>query len=525
MRQDIKDFKEKKTVISREDGRKIEDVRNATGICDFLDGAFGASERKDKGSFFLGCEVNAGHGNEYYDRTYEIVRQSGKLDEFVSAMIDEGGYDKGIHLVNMLTDKGKVQETLRTFETASELWANIQMAATVKGEGDAGLDMELLERYCPHAVKAFRNLMQDHAEVLRGYQKEGISPDKIPGAVQKEKEKPSSATEKLFNTAKEAREMVLVKALRQPRDRNGREMAKRAKFEPEPTFAPNGPEEFNKWITDDYAEIINLCKSQDLIRLHNLWCDQFDYEFALHDDPDKRGVFMPGKNTISWYMPGGHSFDVLAHELGHGFDRKIGQRMQKGTTYRDKLRKALNKKVYTVTEDASASDTFVMAMRDDIGMLKAGLTTIEPEDRKELEDGSSLAKHFADFLDGAFGARTQGAENIPKVLYGHGEDYYNRNYDRLKKAGYSDEQLLELCRKQGAQFDSIEDLKDLLRNYETASELWANITSALAMKCFGNGEIDYFEKYCPQALAVYKDIVKKHLRYMEKKEGRDGRQT
>jgi hypothetical protein len=51
------------------------------------------------------------------------------------------------------SNQAKVKRITRDYETASELWANIQAAKTVGGD-----ELKYMEKYFPEAVKAWETI-------------------------------------------------------------------------------------------------------------------------------------------------------------------------------------------------------------------------------------------------------------------------------------------------------------------------------------------------------------------------------
>lgn len=111
--------------------------RNATsGIQDALDGFFST---QDNGV------LPWGHGNRYYNRAYNRrFKDMGLEKDLKQAMLDLG-FDA--------SNQTKVKRLSRTYEAASEAWANVASAVTC-----GGAELEAMEKYMPETVKAFREI-------------------------------------------------------------------------------------------------------------------------------------------------------------------------------------------------------------------------------------------------------------------------------------------------------------------------------------------------------------------------------
>lgn len=86
----------------------------------------------------------------------------------------------------------------------------------------------------------------------------------------------------------------------------------------------------------------------------------------------------------------------------------------------------------------------------------------------------------------------------------HGDAYYNRKYSSIKK--FELEKVVQKAYKElGFDVSSQAKVKELVRNYETASEMWANIMSA---ETCGGKALDYVKKYLPNSYETYLEIMK-----------------
>ncbi|MCI1654977.1 MAG: hypothetical protein LKI32_07255 [Lachnospiraceae bacterium] len=149
---------------------------------------------------------------------------------------------------------------------------------------------------------------------------------------------------------------------------------------------------------------------------------------------------------------------------------------------------------------ASLSDEFLSAVRKD----KAAL-----HDLRQSDDWKSVAEDLKahpassgvqDALDGIFA--TRGLRILP---WGHGEKYYNQKYNDIKYFGLH-KILKNVYQEMGYDVKSQWKCSDLCRDYETASEAWASITSAETLQ---DDALQYVKKYLPNSYKMFKKIIKK----------------
>ncbi len=92
-----------------------------------------------------------------------------------------------------------------------------------------------------------------------------------------------------------------------------------------------------------------------------------------------------------------------------------------------------------------------------------------------------------------------------RIRWGHGESYYNRIYNNIKKWKY-EKNLKQVYESLGFDASNQTKVKTLCRAYEVASEVWANITSAVT--CGGEG-LEYVKKYLPNSYQAFMEILEK----------------
>lgn len=213
------------------------------------------------------------------------------------------------------------------------------------------------------------------------------------------------------------------------------------------------------------------------------------------------GYYRHGSSTISFSIKdkeGMSKYGTIAHEYNHFFDRLIGSDLSYSEA------KLINEKCWfhgmnVVKESASCSDEFLGALRSDMAALKSkGVDTCY----KEFRTSGALRNATAgiqDALDGFFDTqKTMGG-------WGHGSKYYNRGYNNYMDFRDNKKKLKECYKQLGFDASNQEKVKTLFRQYEAASEAWANVGSAVTC---GGAELEAMQKYMPKTLEAYKKIVK-----------------
>ena len=198
------------------------------------------------------------------------------------------------------------------------------------------------------------------------------------------------------------------------------------------------------------------------------------------------------------YIAEGKSkYSTLAHEVGHSFDANI--------TFNDvhytEIEKVRNKTGWDnrFKNKVSCCDEFLEAMRKDKDNLrKVVFSRLDDTARIDIKNGHASSSGLQDALDGMFGTQDK------RIFgWGHGERYYNRTYRDCKTLKL-DKALKEAYQELGYDVSNQEKVKKIVRDYETASELWANINSAVIC---GGKELDYMQKYIPNTMDAFNRIM------------------
>lgn len=208
------------------------------------------------------------------------------------------------------------------------------------------------------------------------------------------------------------------------------------------------------------------------------------------------GYFQHSSGTIEWSFPdqryvddGMSKFSTGAHEYFHFIDtftRRYGHTGSLTWGEMDTIRNRVGARYasHMTQHNLSNSDQFLSAMR------------------KDFEE---ILKHKEEFFEECRKNRTTstGAQDasdgwgLGRIWWGHGDKYYNRNYNNLKQwekyTNPSPTKLLQDALKDlGFDVSNQAKTKKHTRQYETASELWANLGSG---KTTGGKEEEFNRKW------------------------------
>lgn len=90
---------------------------------------------------------HGGHGNRYYNRYFSYVQRVGAANNVKEAYKNLGFQD--------VSNKSKVQRMFRIYDTASEIWANVNAAETCGGKS-----LDYVKKYLPNIYKTYLELME-----------------------------------------------------------------------------------------------------------------------------------------------------------------------------------------------------------------------------------------------------------------------------------------------------------------------------------------------------------------------------
>lgn len=215
------------------------------------------------------------------------------------------------------------------------------------------------------------------------------------------------------------------------------------------------------------------------------------------------GSYSRANNEIKFdYDTNGDKFATISHEFGHFFDVQIPKE-----NYTTKELDVLNANVKLGSIDffktcASSSDEFLTAMRKDRELNRKFMTDKEERDIiiAELKRNNKASSGIQDAYDGWWSTQDKRL-----LTWGHGDKYYNREYANAKQFGRN-KQLQQAFKELGFDASNQAKVKRISRDYETASELWANVTAA---KTCGGEQLEYMKKYMPNSLKAWEEICGK----------------
>lgn len=246
---------------------------------------------------------------------------------------------------------------------------------------------------------------------------------------------------------------------------------------------------------DDYKEYIALVKKdEDIARLYTK-ADDINTIVRTKNG----GSYSPYGNAIDYSYPdpryvksGKHKYSTLGHEYGHYFDAKV---QYKGLTHAevDELNGAIGQQWARLGKVASSSDKFLQAIRKDMPGLEEAY--LKDGFREKLASDDSSAG-LQDTYDGLFFNH--------RIRWGHGDKYYNRKFQSISKAGFY-KNVKAVLQKRGFNVKNKRDTMAIIRQYEAASEIWANISAGATLQ---SKELTWFKKYMPNTYKAYTDIIK-----------------
>ena len=244
--------------------------------------------------------------------------------------------------------------------------------------------------------------------------------------------------------------------------------------------------------------------------LYNLYSDGLN----LVTKTKSGGQYVNAAKMIEWSYAKyaeQQKYETLAHEYGHFVDVNIPSDKYKSTEVQyinDKAKAGLHYKFDVLKVSASTSDEFLTAMRSDRERNKGFINDAATNKtmREDLLDNGrrNVTANIQDAFDGFWSTQDARYGSSIRLLWGHGDKYYNRAYNR-KITGFGVEKevkqaLLDL----GFDASNQTKVKRIMRDYETASELWANIQSS---ETVGGETLSLMKKYFPESCKAWETIA------------------
>ena len=251
----------------------------------------------------------------------------------------------------------------------------------------------------------------------------------------------------------------------------------------------------------DYREVVQMVDKSETVKLYERYGD------SGGSITQKKGAGVCYRDGSVEYglenKDGMNKYTTMAHEMGHKFDAMMGR--YDGLTFNevDTINtKAVIGSGYSKMLDVvpSSSDQFLAAIRADREGLRAILHN--SAERYKMCRGDAWENATAgiqDAMDGFFGTLDKGIFH-----WGHGDKYYNREYNK-RVVGFGLEKEVKAALKElGFDASNQDKVKRHMRDYDTASETWANAMSALTC---GGQELDAFLQYMPKTIEVIRKII------------------
>ena len=245
----------------------------------------------------------------------------------------------------------------------------------------------------------------------------------------------------------------------------------------------------------DYAEYLARLNNHSNDNVKKLYSSYADKIAGVKKASS--GAYTPASNSLTFSYPderyiqnGKDKYSTVAHEYGHFFDAQA-QFSDWHFNEIDTVKNNLNYTKSRFTNRASSSDEFLAAVRKDKQFLRDTLTD-EIKKELRLHDASDGVQ---DAIDGLLWER---------IGWGHGDKYYNRLYHSIKQMK-EHKGLQQAYKDLGYDVSNLSKVVSICRDYESASEMWANI---MAAEVNGGEALEYVKKYLPNSYAALIEILK-----------------
>lgn len=249
--------------------------------------------------------------------------------------------------------------------------------------------------------------------------------------------------------------------------------------------------------TKEFLDLLNNNSNDNIKKAYKNYSSQLN---SVKYNPSG-GCYRSNLKEISYGYPdknqladGRSKFSTLSHEYGHFID-DVG--VFKNLNFReiDAIKQSVKLSNNLIKNEASVSDEFLKALRKDKSALS---TKIFDSTFRDDLFSSSASAGVQDAICGMFGTKRT------KMKWQHKDSYYDRRYSSFKQLKIEkDVQKVYINLGYGASNQA--KVKSIVRDYETASETWANIMSA---ETCGGLELEYVKKYLPNSYSSFLNIMK-----------------
>lgn len=249
--------------------------------------------------------------------------------------------------------------------------------------------------------------------------------------------------------------------------------------------------------TKEFLDLLNNNSNDNIKRAYKNYSSQLN---SVKYNPSG-GCYRSDLKEISYGYPdknqladGRSKFSTLSHEYGHFID-DVG--VFKNLNFReiDAIKQSVKLSNNLIKNKASVSDEFLKALRKDKSALS---TKIFDSTFRDDLFSSSASAGVQDAICGMFGTKRT------KMKWQHKDSYYNRKYSSFKQLKI-EKDVQKVYINLGYDASNQAKVKSIVRDYETASETWANIMSA---ETCGGLELEYVKKYLPNSYSSFLNIMK-----------------
>lgn len=249
--------------------------------------------------------------------------------------------------------------------------------------------------------------------------------------------------------------------------------------------------------TKEFLDLLNNNSNDNIKRAYKNYSSQLN---SVKYNPSG-GCYRSDLKEISYGYPdknqpadGRSKFSILSHEYGHFIDY-VG--VFKNLNFReiDAIKQSVKLSNNLIKNKASISDEFLKALRKDKSALS---TKIFDSTFRDDLFSSSASAGVQDAICGMFGTKRT------KIKWQHKDSYYNRIYSSFKQLKI-EKDVQKVYINLGYDASNQAKVKSIVRDYEIASETWANIMSA---ETCGGLELEYVKKYLPNSYSSFLNIMK-----------------
>lgn len=249
--------------------------------------------------------------------------------------------------------------------------------------------------------------------------------------------------------------------------------------------------------TKEFLDLLNNNSNDNIKRAYKNYSSQLNsvkYNPSggcYHSHLKEISYGYPDKNQLA---DGRSKFSILSHEYGHFID-DVG--VFKNLNFReiDAIKQSVKLSNNLIKNKASVSDEFLKALRKDKSALS---TKIFDSTFRDDLFSSSASAGVQDAICGMFGTKRT------KMKWQHKDSNYNRIYSSFKQLKI-EKDVQKVYINLGYDASNQAKVKSIVRDYETASETWANIMSA---ETCGGLELEYVKKYLPNSYSSFLNIMK-----------------